>query len=104
MLTFTWWLTAATGVAIGVVLGGYGIVSAQTAAIVCLGGVLAVALAVQSVRPREWAYPAAVVWALIGVIAANVPDSNWPVITLAALGIAVLAVRAVQSSMKDMTS
>ncbi|TDE41092.1 tryptophan-rich sensory protein [Antarcticimicrobium sediminis] len=88
------WLTAATGVAIGVLLGGYGIVSAQAAAINCLCGVLAVALIVQSARPREWAYPAAVIWALIGIIVANLPSQNLVVIALAALGIVALAFRA----------
>ena len=95
------WLTAATGVGIGVVLGGYGIVPAQAAALICLTGVLAVALAVQSKRPREWAYPAAIIWALAGVVVANLPGLNWPVITLALVGIAALALRAVQSVLKD---
>lgn len=94
------WLTAATGVAIGVVLGGYAILSAQTAAIVCLACVLVISLIVQSARPREWAYPGAVIWALIGVIVANLPGSNFPVIALAALGIAALTFRASQAFMK----
>lgn len=94
------WLTAATGVAIGVLLGGYGIMSAQAAAIICLCGVLVVALMVQSARPREWAYPAAVIWALIGVIVANLPSQNLVVIALAALGILSLAGRAGQSLRK----
>lgn len=97
------WLTAATGVAIGVLLGGYAILSAQAAAILCLGGVLLVALIVQSVRPGEWAYPAAIIWALVGVIVANLPAPNVPVIALAALGIAALTLRAGQSFMKDAT-
>ena len=96
------WLTAASGVAIGVLLGGYAILSAQTAAIICIALVLAVALVVQSARPQEWGYPAAVVWALIGVIVANFSDSNWPVITLAAFGIASLTLRAFQFVRRDM--
>ncbi|SFR47499.1 hypothetical protein SAMN04488005_2377 [Yoonia tamlensis] len=87
------WLTAASGVAIGVLLGGYGVFSAQAAAIICLIGVLAVALAVQSARPREWGYPAAVIWALVGVIVQNSSNTNWPVIALATFGIAALALR-----------
>ncbi len=97
------WLTAATGVAVGVILGGYAILSAQAAAIICLGGVLVVALIVQSARPREWAYPAAIMWALVGVIVANLPTPNVPVIALAALGIAALTLRAGQSLMKAET-
>lgn len=91
------WLTAATGVAIGVIIGGYAILPAQAAAMICLVGVVAVALAVQSARPLEWAYPAAIIWALIGVIATNIPSSNLPVIILATFGIAALTLRASKS-------
>lgn len=98
------WLTAASGVAIGVMLGGYAIFTPQVAAIICLISVLLFALAVQSQRPREWGYPAAIVWALIGVIAANLPTSNWPVIVLAVLGVAALMLRAILSVMKEKIS
>lgn len=84
------WLTAATGVGTGVVLGGYGVLSAQAAALVMLVAVLVVALIVQSLRPAEWAYPLAVIWALSGVISANAPSENRPVILLAAVGIVAL--------------
>ena len=97
------WLTAASGVAMGVMLGGYAILTSQAAAILCLISVLVVALAVQSKRPLEWGYPAAIVWALIGVIAANLSTSNWPVITLAALGVTALTLRAILSVMKEET-
>ncbi|MDO6591913.1 hypothetical protein DS901_12705 [Loktanella sp. D2R18] len=98
------WLTAASGVGIGVLLGGYAIVSAQTAAIICLSGVLIVALIVQSVRPREWGYPVAVIWALTGVIVQNASSTNWSAIALAAIGIAALTFRAVLSFMKGPSS
>lgn len=98
------WLTAASGVAIGVMLGGYAILSAEMAAIICLVGVLVVALIVQSARPREWGYPAAIIWALIGVIVANLSTLNVPVIALASLGITALTLRAAQSLMKEATS
>jgi len=97
------WLTAASGVAMGVMLGGYAILTSQTAAILCLIRVLVVALVVQSKRPLEWGYPAAIVWALIGVIAANLSTSNWPVITLASLGVAALTLRTILSVMKEET-
>jgi hypothetical protein len=87
------WLTAA----IGVIIGGDAILPAQTATIICLVGVLVVALAVQSARPLEIAYPAAIIWALFGVIATNIPSSNLPVIILATLGIAALTLRACKS-------
>jgi uncharacterized membrane protein YhaH (DUF805 family) len=70
--------------------------SAQLAALLCLLAVLIVTLAVQAKRPREWAYPAAVIWALSGVIVANLPSQNWPVIALATLGITALILRALQ--------
>ncbi|AKS47396.1 hypothetical protein SAMN05444287_2960 [Octadecabacter temperatus] len=98
------WLTAASGVGIGVLLGGYAIVSAQAAAIICLSGVLVVALIVQSVRPREWGYPVAVIWALIGVIVQNASSANWSAIALAAIGIAALTFRAFFSFMKGPSS
>lgn len=86
------WLTAATGVSTGVVLSGYGVLTAQTAALCMLAATLLVAMTIQSRRPAEWAYPAAIIWALSGVIAANLPDGNWPVVALSAVGIAALAV------------
>lgn len=84
------WLTAASGVAAGVTLGGYGLLSAQAAALTMLVLVLAVALFVQSRRPAEWAYPLALIWALSGVIAANLASANFPVIALCGLGILLL--------------
>ncbi len=93
------WLTAATGVAIGVVLGGHAVLSEQSAAIICLVGVLVVALAVQTARPHEWGYPAAVVWALIGVIVTNISGANWSVIGLATIGAVVLTLRAARAVM-----
>lgn len=98
------WLTAATGVGLGVVLGGYGVLSAQVAAILCLLAVLAVALAVQAARPREWGYPAAVIWALAGVIAANLAGPNGLVPGLAAMGIAVLGFGIVRGLRREATA
>lgn len=95
------WLTAASGVAVGVLLGGYGVLDAQNAAIASLIAVSLVALHVQSRRPDEWGYPAAVIWALVGVIAANAAPLNLPVLGLALAGIAALALRGVQSFKKD---
>lgn len=87
------WLTAASGVSVGIWLGGHGWLSAQVAAILCLLAVCAIALTVQGLRPREWGYPAAVTWALLGVIAANLGAGNWIVVILAGLGAAALAGR-----------
>lgn len=91
------WLTAATGASFGMVLGGFGILSEQAAAILCLIAVTVAALLVHGRRPGEWAYPAGVIWALIGIIAANLSPANPPVLALAALAAALLAWRAVAS-------
>lgn len=89
------WLTAASGASLGIVLAGYGILSAQISAVLCLLGVTAIALVVQATRPREWAYPIGVIWALIGVIVANISPVNLVVVLLAALASALLAGRAI---------
>lgn len=91
------WLTAATGASLGMVLGGYGLLSEPAAAILCLLGVTAVALVVQAARPVEWAYPAGVIWALAGVIAANLSPVNLPVAGLAGLAALLLAYRTAAS-------
>ncbi|MCB1353794.1 MAG: hypothetical protein KDK03_13770 [Rhodobacteraceae bacterium] len=84
------WLTAASGVAVSVVLTGYGILSPGVAAILLILLVMVVAVAVAAARPRVWTYRAGVVWALIGVIAANVAAGDWLIVGLCVLGIAVL--------------
>lgn len=87
------WLTAATGVAISVVLSGYAILSAQASALALLAIVLVSALAVLRHRPGTWAYAFGVGWALMGVIVANLAPVNWPVIVIAGAGIAALVLR-----------
>ena len=88
------WLTAATGASFGMVLGGWGILSAQAAAILCLLAVTGAALAVQAARPGEWAYPAGVIWALTGIFVANLSPANVPVLALSALAVLILGWRA----------
>lgn len=85
------WLTAATGVAIAVLLSGYGIMSARPAAMLLIVVVLALALWVQSRRPSGVTYPIAVAWALIGIVAANWGTGHGHVAFLAGLGIVALA-------------
>jgi hypothetical protein len=84
------WLTAATAVSVGLLLGGYGVTGMQTAAIVALCLALGVAVAVQMRAPRNPAYAVAVIWALVGVIAANTAPLNAAVIAICVLGIAAL--------------
>lgn len=91
------WLTAATGASFGIVLGGWGILSEQAAAVVCLLAVTGTALAVQAARPGEWAYPAGVIWALLGIVVANLSPANPIVLVLAALAAGLLAWRTAAS-------
>ncbi|WP_372803757.1 TspO/MBR family protein [Paracoccus seriniphilus] len=80
------WLTAASGVSIGIVLGGYAIMSPVWAAILCLILVCAVTLAVQVQRPMVWTYALAVIWALFGVIVGNLSPVSPATVIVAGLG------------------
>lgn len=91
------WLTAAAGASVGMVLGGHGILSEQAAAILCLLAVTILALAMQRRRPDAWAYPAGVIWALCGILAANLPSANLPVLAVTGLAGLLLAYGAVSS-------
>ncbi|MDB6177195.1 tryptophan-rich sensory protein [Paracoccus sp. Z330] len=86
------WLTAASGVSLGIVLGGYGIMSPFWAAVLSLIAVCAVTLVVQKARPDCQSYSLAVVWALLGVVAANLSPASPAIVVVAALGgLAVVA-------------
>lgn len=85
------WLTAASCVALGLVLAGHGIVDMQVAALAMIALALAIALAVLALRPDTPEYAAAVIWALVGIIAANAAGPNLPVVILAGVGIVLLA-------------
>lgn len=89
------WLTAASSVALGLVLAGYGFVDAQMAAWLGITLALVIGLGVQALRPDAPAYPAAVIWALVGVLVANLDGPNLSVLALVSLGIALLGWRAV---------
>lgn len=71
LATYAGWLTAAAGVATGVVLPRYGLMTGDTAALLCLLLVLALALPMQFFLGRSPGYGLAVIWALIGIAAAN---------------------------------
>ncbi len=88
------WLTAASAVSIGLLLGGYGWMAQTPAALVALGVGLVIALVVQYRLHRAPSYGITVIWALVGVIVANYQPLNIAVAGLAALGIiAILALR-----------
>ncbi|MDM8165288.1 hypothetical protein [Roseovarius sp.] len=86
------WLTAASCVALALVLAGYGVMSAQAAALGALVLALVLAAAVLAMRPGTPEYGLAVIWALLGVAVANAAPVNAPVLGLAVAGIAGLGV------------
>jgi hypothetical protein len=80
------WMTAASSVSTGILIGGYGLMSLVTAAGAMLGLVLLIAIPVQRARPQMPVYGLAVIWALIGIIVANRAET--PLVAgLAAFGI-----------------
>ncbi|OWU81546.1 hypothetical protein [Phaeobacter sp. 22II1-1F12B] len=85
------WLTAASCVALGIVLAGYGLTSEREAAIVALLLALVIAIFVLRRTGSSPAYGIAVVWALIGVAVSNW-GGNPAVFWLAAIGALVIAV------------
>lgn len=98
------WLTAASCVATGLLLAGYGYLSAQSAAYAMIALALALTIAVQVNRRDTPEYSFAVIWALVGVIVANVTSQNWAVVALAGAGAALLAYRAALPRLSDATS
>lgn len=88
---FAGWLTAATAVSTGILLGGYGILSDTAAALVMLVLVLFVGLAVQQQRPQMPVYGLTLVWALFGIIVSNA-GQNQTIALAAAVGILVLLI------------
>lgn len=93
------WLTAAAHVSLGVVLGGYGWLSATGAAVLCILLALGVAMAVLWRKPGAPEYGAAVGWALIGIAVDNAGE-NTTVLALALAGLAVVAAMAARGFWK----
>lgn len=86
------WLTAATGVAISIIVSGYGVMSPRAAAILLILVVLIVAFVITQHRPDIISYRAGVIWALIGVIAANIQAQDYIIAGLSSVGIATLLI------------
>lgn len=91
------WLTAASCVSVGLMLAGYGVTSGTVAAGVGLALALGIATAVQWARPDSIAYPAAVIWALVGVGVSNLTPLNAVALGLAAVGIVWIGTAMVRS-------
>ncbi|WP_343038598.1 hypothetical protein [Roseovarius faecimaris] len=88
------WLTAASAVALALMLAGHGLLGGTTAAVLCLGLGLVIASVVQRLRPDTPEYSAAVIWALVGVALSNTDPLNIAVLGLSLAGIAALALTA----------
>ena len=84
------WLSAATGVSVGILLTGFGWLPETAAALVTLAVVLAFTLGVQLRLGRAPEYGLTVIWALAAVCVRN-GTANLPVTGLALIGIAALA-------------
>lgn len=65
------WLSAASAVSTGVILAGYGLLSDTAAALAMLVVVILLAAVMQYRQPRLPEYGLTVIWALLGVVAAN---------------------------------
>ena len=88
------WLTAASSVSIGLLLGGYGLLNGTWAAIVALSIGLVIAMVAQYRLHRAPEYGVTVIWALVAVIVANGTPLNIAVVGLCVIGImAILALR-----------
>lgn len=85
------WLTAAASVSVGVQLGGYGLFTPEWAAVVALGVGVVIALGVALALPHAPEYALAVIWALVGVVVANLGGS---LLVLGVAGAALLAMGA----------
>lgn len=88
------WLTAAAHVSLGVTLGGHGLLPADQAALVVLVSATLLSILILVWRPRVVEYGLAVLWALMGIMVANL-DGN--TLVFGATLIAFLLVGAVLS-------
>lgn len=88
------WLTAASCVALALMLAGHGVMGETPAALLCLGIGLVITSAIQVQRPDTPEYSGAVIWALVAVLVSNTDPLNLPVLGLSAAGIGALAVLA----------
>jgi len=87
---YTGWLTVASSVALGLVLGGYGIMTPHNAAIVVLFVALGFAATVQITLGRAPLYGTTVAWGLMGIVVANL-NAEAPDLAVAGLaGVGIL--------------
>nr|WP_162685593.1 hypothetical protein [Roseovarius amoyensis] len=84
------WLTAASCVALALVLAGHSIMGEQAAAIAMIVLALVIGAGVLIARPNTPEYALTLVWALVGIIVSNLEPRNIAVLALCVAGIAVL--------------
>jgi len=85
---FAGWVSAASLVSVGIMLGGYGLMPHPTAALVMVAVLVAAALYIQSRQPMMPVYGATVVWAIVAVAVVN--RSDYPMVAMVAAGAAVI--------------
>ncbi|MFC7704073.1 hypothetical protein ACFQXB_07695 [Plastorhodobacter daqingensis] len=83
------WLTAASFVSIGLLLGGWGMTGLTGAALVVLPVLVAFAVIFQLWLDRAPEYGLTVIWAMLGILAANW-GTGWPVPALVLAGMATV--------------
>ena len=91
---YTGWLSAASAVATGFVLGGYGLLGEEAAALLMVGFAVALSASIQLKLRRAPTFAIAVAWALVAIFVVN--QSDFPQVAgLAgggAIGMAALAI------------
>lgn len=85
---FAGWVSAASLVSVGIMLGGYGLLPHPTAALVMVAVLIAAALFIQSRQPLMPVYGATVVWAIFAVAVVN--RTEYPMIAIAAICAALI--------------
>ena len=85
---FAGWVSAASVVSVGIILGGYGVLSSPAAALVMVAVLLVGALIIQARQPMMPLYGAAIVWAMMGVAGAN--NAALPGVGAGAVGAALI--------------
>ena len=76
------WLSAASAVSLGFVLGGWGVLDEVSAACVALVVAVVLAFVVQLRLPGTPEYGAAVIWALVAVVFGNIGEGSGQVLVL----------------------
>lgn len=94
------WLTAAGVVSLALLIAGNGWVGMQVAALVGIVTAFLLTSWIQRKRPDSPEYTAAVIWALLGIVSANLDPLNVSVVGLAILGSVMLAIVTVKAANK----